>query len=98
MLYSESAAWSTATQYQMIHSLALLYTLSLPKTGPVVAAGYAFATGITFFSGSIYGLCLTRPENKIRKLLGPITPLGGISFIVGWLLLAYAKRPASLRR
>nr|CDI55959.1 conserved hypothetical protein [Melanopsichium pennsylvanicum 4] len=93
----EMGAWTTATQYQLLHSLALLYTLSLPKTGSVVAASYAFATGITFFSGSIYGLCLTKPENPIRKLLGPITPIGGLSMIAGWLLLAYAKRPRSIR-
>ncbi|EPQ27335.1 uncharacterized protein PFL1_05257 [Pseudozyma flocculosa PF-1] len=94
----QSAAWSTATQYQLMHSLALLYALSLPKSSAVVAASYAFATGITLFSGSIYGLCLTKTDNPIRKLLGPVTPLGGISFIVGWVLLAYAKRPPSLRR
>ncbi|CDR99496.1 uncharacterized protein SPSC_01155 [Sporisorium scitamineum] len=93
----QMGAWTTATQYQLMHSLALLYTLSLPKTGPVVAASYAFATGITFFSGSIYGLCLTKPENPIRKVLGPITPIGGLSMIAGWLFLAYAKRPRSLR-
>ncbi|KAJ1021667.1 hypothetical protein NDA16_003803 [Ustilago loliicola] len=93
----QMGAWNTATQYQLLHSLALLYTLSLPKTSPVVAASYAFATGITFFSGSIYGLCLTKPDNPIRKVLGPVTPLGGLSMIAGWLLLAYAKRPRSIR-
>ncbi|SPO48370.1 related to UPF0382 membrane protein C1782.12c [Moesziomyces antarcticus] len=93
----QMGAWNTATQYQLLHSLALLYTLSLPPTGPVVAASYAFATGITFFSGSIYGLCLTKPDNPVRKLLGPITPIGGLSMIAGWLLLAYAKRPRSIR-
>lgn len=81
----------------MVHSLALLYTLSLPKAGPVVAASYAFATGITLFSGSIYGLCLTKPDNSVRKILGPVTPLGGLSMIAGWLLLAYAKRPRTFR-
>ncbi|SPC64905.1 related to UPF0382 membrane protein C1782.12c [Ustilago sp. UG-2017b] len=91
----QMGAWNTATQYQLLHSLALLYTVSLPKTGPVVAASYAFATGITSFSGSIYGLCLTKPQNSIRKMLGLITPLGGLSFIAGWLFLAYAKRPRS---
>ncbi|KAN0062942.1 hypothetical protein ACQY0O_004763 [Thecaphora frezii] len=94
----QSAAWTTATQYQLMHSLALLYALSLPNTGPAVSASYAFASGITLFSGSIYGLCLTKADNPIRKLLGPITPLGGLSFMVGWVLLAYAKRPASFRR
>ncbi|KAJ9475562.1 hypothetical protein PHBOTO_005649 [Pseudozyma hubeiensis] len=93
----QMGAWTTATQYQLLHSLALLYTVGLPQTGPVVAAGYAFATGITFFSGSIYGLCLTKPDNPIRKVLGPITPIGGLSMIAGWLFLAYAKRPRSLR-
>lgn len=93
----QMGAWNTATQYQLLHSLVLLYTVSQPATGPIVAASYAFATGITFFSGSIYGLCLTKPENPIRKLLGPITPIGGLSMMAGWLLLAYAKRPRSIR-
>ncbi|PWN52270.1 DUF423-domain-containing protein [Violaceomyces palustris] len=92
------AAWSTGTQYQLLHSVALLYTVShLPivgvASGPYLYASYAFATGITLFSGSIYGLCLTKEGAGIRKLLGPATPLGGISFIVGWAILAFAKRP-----
>lgn len=53
------------------------------------AAG-AFSTGIILFSGSIYGLCLTKEGQSIRKILGPATPLGGVAFIAGWLALALA--------
>lgn len=80
-----------------MHSLALLYVASqAPLNGAALLASYAFTTGITLFSGSIYGLCLLPQGHGLRKLLGPTTPLGGLSFIVGWLALAYAKRPARL--
>jgi len=46
-------------------------------------AGYGFALGILLFSGSLYILALGGP-----RLLGPITPLGGVCFIFGWLALA----------
>lgn len=53
-------------------------------------AGGAFITGIGLFSGSIYGLCLTKEGHAIRKVLGPATPIGGLAFIAGWLALALA--------
>ncbi|PWN49861.1 DUF423-domain-containing protein [Violaceomyces palustris] len=93
----QSAAWTTATQYQLLHSVALLFSASqlsiVDEAGPMLYASYAFASGITLFSGSIYGLCLTKPGTLIRKILAPATPMGGISFIVGWVFLAFAKRP-----
>lgn len=53
----------------------------------------SFATGILLFSGSIYGLCLLPLNSPVRKLLGPITPLGGLSFLLGWGALFWAERP-----
>ncbi len=50
-------------------------------------AGWAFGLGILLFSGSLYGLALGGP-----RLLGPVTPLGGVSFIVGWIALAQSAR------
>lgn len=60
-------------------------------------ASYAFTTGITLFSGSIYGLCLTNEGNGVRKLLGPATPLGGLALIVAWIALAVGKRGSAPR-
>lgn len=98
MLTEEAASWGTAVQYQLVHSLALLFVSTTgPLTGANLVASYAFATGITLFSGSIYGLCLAPPGASVRKLLGPTTPLGGLAFIVGWLALAYARRPSAPR-
>ncbi len=78
--------FETAVQYQMIHSLALLLVAILyNQIGRSLALEIsilAFMTGIILFSGSLYGLVLT----EIRWL-GPVTPLGGLCFIVGWLAL-----------
>lgn len=81
--------WQTAVQYQFIHVLALLLcAIIIRQWGASIAlssAAVAFAIGIIFFSGSLYWLALGGP-----KWLGPITPLGGLAFIVGWLSLAFA--------
>jgi Uncharacterized small membrane protein len=52
-------------------------------------AGSLFATGITMFSGSLYLLVL---DSERFRYLGPVTPLGGLCLIGGWLALAFAKR------
>ncbi len=79
--------WHTAVQYHFVHVLALLAVgLLLKGTSLLVPgkiAGIAFILGMLLFSGSLYGLALGGP-----KLLGPITPLGGLCFIVGWVALA----------
>lgn len=56
-------------------------------TRALSVAGWAFITGIVLFSGSLYLLVL----GDVR-LLGPLTPLGGVSFVAGWLALAVAAR------
>ncbi|MCS6897724.1 MAG: DUF423 domain-containing protein, partial [Nitrospira sp.] len=62
----------------------------------LATAGWLFAAGILMFCGSLYGLTLLE-----WRWLGPITPIGGLAFIVGWLLLAWrmwretGKRTAS---
>lgn len=82
------AAWVTASQYQLIHSLLLLaialYAASADKD--IRLPGSLLLVGMLLFSGSIYGLVLTQ-----AKWLGPVTPLGGLCLIAGWgslLLLA----------
>jgi uncharacterized membrane protein YgdD (TMEM256/DUF423 family) len=82
--------WETGTKYQMYHALALilvallLYRLN-DKSTPLMMAGYAFITGTVLFSGSLYALSLTG-----IKILGAITPMGGVAFIIGWICLAIA--------
>jgi uncharacterized membrane protein YgdD (TMEM256/DUF423 family) len=75
-----------AVRYQAIHSLALLTTGLLLREASLPSlrhAALAFTLGILLFSGSLYLLVLTG-----NRSLGMITPLGGLSFLAGWLLLA----------
>ena len=88
------AAFRTGVEYQFYHALALLGVAILLQQWQggtlLVAAGIFFTLGILLFSGSLYGLALLQ-----WKWLGPITPLGGVCFIVAWacLLAAAAKQP-----
>jgi uncharacterized membrane protein YgdD (TMEM256/DUF423 family) len=77
----------TGVEYQMYHALALLMVGWAVAQGwgpPLPWAGYCFLTGIVIFSGSLYLLVLTD-----TGWLGAITPIGGVAFIVGWVLLAW---------
>ena len=78
--------FQTAVQYQLIHALALLLvSLTMGWLGQSLSfeiSAYAFIAGIILFSGSLFGLVLT----DIRWL-GPVTPLGGLCLIAGWLAL-----------
>jgi uncharacterized membrane protein YgdD (TMEM256/DUF423 family) len=86
------ASWQTAVQYHLLHSVVLLaLVLFADATGRSVRAPASlFALGIVLFSGSIYLLVLGGP-----RWLGPVTPLGGLCFIAGWVLLAFAGTQAS---
>ncbi|CCU82200.1 unnamed protein product [Blumeria hordei] len=81
------ASWSTAAQYQLIHSAVLLLSHSVAPRN-TLAAGL-FTAGMTMFSGSIYLLIL---DPHRFKFLGPITPIGGLCLIGGWLALAFGKK------
>lgn len=79
--------WQTAVLYQVIHSLALLFTGLAAAWKPEVAwccPGWCFASGIVVFSGSLYTLAFTG-----EKWLGAVTPFGGGAFLVGWASLAW---------
>lgn len=79
--------WEKAVLYQMFHTLALLTTGILQNIFKDVnfnLAGYAFITGVILFSGSLYILALSN-----IKILGAVTPLGGIAFLTGWGFLAF---------
>ena len=78
--------FQTAVQYQLIHALALLMvSLTMGWLGQSLSfeiSAYAFMAGIILFSGSLYGLVLTE-----MRWLGPVTPLGGLCLIAGWLAM-----------
>jgi uncharacterized membrane protein YgdD (TMEM256/DUF423 family) len=78
--------WETAVRYQMWHALALILLSMIRLAQPIPKmTGPCFAVGSLLFSGSLYGLALDGP-----KWLGPVTPLGGLCLMIGWLLLAYS--------
>jgi uncharacterized membrane protein YgdD (TMEM256/DUF423 family) len=86
--------FKTGVQYQFYHALALMLTAILADkllSKAIKWAGYAFIAGIILFSGSLYAITTfkTMPA-EVPKFIGPITPLGGLSFIVGWLFLLIA--------
>lgn len=78
--------WETAVDYQFWHALALLLWALLHKNAPHPSklAPICFSLGILLFSGSLYILALGGPS-----WLGPITPIGGLSFMVGWSFWLY---------
>ena len=89
-MLSEQAlqVWQTGVTYHFYHVLALLAVGLLMQRKPKQAlsiSAWLFLAGILMFSGSLYGLALGGPG-----WLGPVTPLGGISFIVAWLLMGVA--------
>jgi len=80
-------AWKTAVLYHLVHGVAAWTTLSgAAKSSPLlVRSALAWLIGIFLFSGSLYVLALGGP-----RWMGPVTPLGGLAFIVGWLMAARA--------
>ena len=93
---SSQATFETAVHYQMTHSLGLLLVgvlmIVLGVKTPWLTAAWSFTVGIFLFSGSLYGLALLG-----WRWLGPVTPVGGALFIVGWLALAYGLLTAVSR-
>lgn len=76
--------WETGARYHLVHALALLAVACHPR--PPRAAGWLFVVGIVLFSGSLYVMTLTG-----LRVLGAITPLGGVAFIAGWLAIAVRR-------
>ena len=82
------AIFEVGVRYQMYHAFALIITAWVQTKWPssmAVAAGWCFAVGTVVFSGSLYGLSLNG-----TRWLGAVTPVGGVAFLAGWLLLALA--------
>jgi uncharacterized membrane protein YgdD (TMEM256/DUF423 family) len=89
---SNLQSFDTAARYQMYHSLALLAMTFLIERFSVkwiTSAAYCFMIGIVLFSGSIYILSTSKLMGLGNvQWLGPITPIGGLFFVLGWILLA----------
>ncbi|KAK9688446.1 hypothetical protein K7432_014409 [Basidiobolus ranarum] len=75
--------WETAAHYQLFHSAVLLAASLGRKTN---VAGPLLIAGTTLFSGSIYLLVL---DTERFRSLGPVTPLGGLCLIGGWIALLF---------
>jgi len=76
----------TGSQYQMVHALAVFAAFGLHRAGAkgmgLVAGLFLFGTLV--FTGSLYAMALGGP-----RILGAITPIGGLSFMIGWAVLAW---------
>lgn len=80
-----TATWQTAVHYHLIHAVALLALAGWTDGSPPARwTGRCWIAGTVLFSGSLYWLALGGP-----KILGPVTPLGGVSLLLGWALLAW---------
>lgn len=79
------ANWQTGVHYQMVHALGILFLAVLVSKFDVKQfkqAAWLMVVGILFFSGSLYVMALTG-----ATILGAITPIGGVLFILGWLFV-----------
>jgi uncharacterized membrane protein YgdD (TMEM256/DUF423 family) len=81
--------YEKAVFYHFVHALGILLVSVLARTNAISITGQSRAAwllliGIIVFSGSLYALALTGV-----RILGAITPIGGLAFILGWLVLAY---------
>lgn len=79
-------SFETGVKYQIYHAIVLLF-IGNYFTAPNQFMSWAFIIGTCLFSFSIYGLVLSTAKGKKMKFLGPITPLGGLLLVVGWILL-----------
>jgi uncharacterized membrane protein YgdD (TMEM256/DUF423 family) len=86
--------FDTAVKYQMYHTLAMLLIVLLKKwygNKFLNVAYHLFFWGIILFSGSLYFLCTRNLLGaEWLRFLGPVTPLGGICFVGGWLCLSFS--------
>jgi uncharacterized membrane protein YgdD (TMEM256/DUF423 family) len=86
--------WETGVRYQFYHALALLFigVISLTDDSKKLRnAALMMTLGIVCFSGSLYLLSLRSLINMPLQILGPITPLGGLFLIVGWIMLFFSQ-------
>jgi uncharacterized membrane protein YgdD (TMEM256/DUF423 family) len=85
--HGTTANWETAVFYHFIHAI-MLFILSMRAPLPA-GPWFSFLIGIVVFSGTLYLLAVTN-----QRWLGAITPIGGVSFLLGWLwLLLHPLKP-----
>lgn len=80
--------WETAAHYHLAHAVALglvAYLCSRTSAAAATSAGYLFLAGIVLFSGSLYVLAISG-----IKVLGAVTPFGGLCFLAGWAAVVWA--------
>ncbi|WP_298516835.1 DUF423 domain-containing protein [uncultured Kordia sp.] len=82
-------SFETGVKYQMYHAIVLLVIgFQFPFVDTIEkSAAWCLIIGTFLFSFSIYGLCISSAKGKKLKFLGPITPLGGLLLVIGWILL-----------
>lgn len=81
--------FETGVKYQMYHALLLViigFNIKYISSYQNLLF-YSLTLGIVLFSFSIYGLCISSALNKKLKILGPITPIGGLLLLLGWVVL-----------
>ncbi len=81
-------SFETGVKYQMYHALIIILSGVIFPFLEIAQniMGWCFIIGVILFSFSIYGLCLTGAYGNKLKILGPITPLGGLLLVIGWIL------------
>ena len=81
-------SFETGVKYQMYHALLLIMTgIIFPFVGySQNLMGWFLILGVFFFSFSIYGLVLSSANGQKMSFLGPVTPLGGLLLVMGWIL------------
>ncbi|RZK21265.1 MAG: DUF423 domain-containing protein [Pedobacter sp.] len=90
---SSMEIWQKGVDYQFYHTFALLYlsTFARYRNKLINIAYFCFTFGIVLFSGSLY-LLATRSILHLDfiNLIGPLTPIGGLLFVLGWIMLFFA--------
>jgi uncharacterized membrane protein YgdD (TMEM256/DUF423 family) len=90
---SALVTWQKGVEYQFYHTMALLYlsTFARYRNKLINIAYFCFTFGIVLFSGSLY-LLATRSISHLAfaDFIGPITPIGGLLFVLGWIMLFFA--------
>ncbi len=84
--------FDVAARYHLVHAVMLLAMIALPPSRCRSVAAVLVTVGIVLFSGSLYLLVLTN-----TPWLGAITPIGGVAWVIGWILLGFCAGPVAAR-
>jgi uncharacterized membrane protein YgdD (TMEM256/DUF423 family) len=83
-------SYQTGVLYHFIHTLAMAFIFLYNQHKPSKSLERAFMLmliGIVIFSGSLYGMAFGNAMGLNLNFLGPITPIGGVAFVVGWVMM-----------